>query len=93
MTALELHNLYEGGIHTTPAVQALHRVVRHVIGRNAEGKSVFLSTEDDDHHHGELATKSAIATTLYLTDQHPVELSGDVELEHVPRTRSGHLNS
>lgn len=76
MTALDLHNLGEGDIRTAHAVQVLPRVLRHITGRNAEGKSVFLSTDDDndDHHHRELVNKSASATIIYSTVQHPVEL-------------------
>lgn len=82
MTALDMHNLGEGDIRTAHTVQVLHRVVGHVTGRNAEGKSVFLSTDDDDHHHRELMNKSVIATIIYSTYQHPVELNGDVDIEY-----------
>lgn len=82
MTALDMHNLGECDIRTPHTVQVLPRVVRHVTGRNAEGKSVFLSTDDDDHHRRELVNKSAIATIIYSTYQHAVELNGDVEIEY-----------
>ncbi|KAL8854714.1 MAG: hypothetical protein Q9221_000496 [Calogaya cf. arnoldii] len=71
MTALDIHSL--GG-------EVLPSVVRHATGRNAEGKSVFLSTDDDDHHHRELVNKSAIATINHSTYKHPVELNGPVAL-------------
>jgi hypothetical protein len=67
MTALDMHNLGEGDIRTPHTVQVLPRVVRHVTGRNAEGKPVFLSTDNDDHHHRELINKSAIANIIYST--------------------------
>lgn len=84
MTALDIHNLGEGegDIRTPHTMQVLPRVVRHVTGRNAEGKSVFLSTDDDDHHQRELANKSAIATIICSTIPHPVELNGDVDIEY-----------
>lgn len=83
MTALDMHNLGEGDIRTPHTVQVLPRVVRHVTGRNAEGKSVFLSTDDDDHHHQrELVNRSAIPTIIHSTYQHPVELNGDVDIEY-----------
>lgn len=82
MTALDIHSLGGGDIRTPHTVEVLPRVVRHATGRNAEGKSVFLSTDDDDHHHRELVNKSAIATINYSTYQHPVELNGDVDIEY-----------
>ena len=56
MTALDIHSRGGGDIRTPHTVEVLPRVVRHAAGRNAEGKSVFLSTDDDDdhHHHREL---------------------------------------
>lgn len=85
MTALDIHGLGGGDMRTPHTAKILPRVVRYATGRDAEGKSVFLSTDDDDddhHHHRELVDKSAIATVNYSTCQHPVELSGDVDIEH-----------
>ena len=82
MTALDIHSLGGGDIQTPHTVEVLPRVVRHATGRNAEGKSVFLSTDDDDHHHRELVNKSAIATIDYSTYRHSVELNGDVDIEY-----------
>lgn len=81
MPALDIHSLGGADIRTPHTVEVLRRVVRHHTGRNAEGKSVFLSTDDDDHHHGELVNKSAVDTINYSTYQHPVELNGDVDIE------------
>ena len=82
MTAIDIHSLVGGDIRTPHTVELLPRVVGHATGRNAEGKSVFLSTDDNDHHHRELVNKSAIATINYSTDRHPVELDGDVDIEY-----------
>ena len=82
MTALDMDSLGGGDIQTPHTVEVLPRVFRHATGRNAEGKSVFLSTEDDDHHHRELVNKSAIATINYSTYRHPAELNGDEDIEY-----------
>ncbi|KAL8997444.1 MAG: hypothetical protein Q9169_003307 [Polycauliona sp. 2 TL-2023] len=82
MTGLDRHHLGGGAIRTPHTVEFLPRVVRHATGRNAEGKSVFLSTDDDDRGRRELVNKSAIAAVNYSTYQHPVELKGDVDMEH-----------
>jgi hypothetical protein len=83
MTAFDIHSLGEGDIRSPHTVEVLPRVVCHATGRNAEGKSVFLSTKDDDHHHHrELVNKSAIATINYSTYRHPVELNADVDIEY-----------
>ena len=80
MTALDTHSLDGGDIRAPHTVEVLPRVVLHTTGRNAEGTSVFLSTDDDDHR--ELVNKSAIATINYSTYQHPIELNNDVDIEH-----------
>lgn len=82
MTALERHSLGGGDSRTPHTVEVIPRVVRHATGRNAEGKSVFLSTDGDEQGHRELVNKSAIAPINYSTYQHPVELNGDVDIEH-----------
>ena len=81
MTALDIHSLRGGDIRTPRTGEVLPPVVRHTTGRNAEGKSVFLST-DNENHHRELVNKSAIATINYSTYQHPIELNGDVDIEY-----------
>ena len=83
MTALDIHSLGAGDIRTPHTLELLPRVVRHATGRNAEGKSVFLSTDDDDHHQRELVNNSAIATVICSTyHQHPVEPNGDMNIKH-----------
>lgn len=81
MAAADMHNPAEGYVQTAHPVQGLPRVVRHITGHNAEGKSVFLSTDVGDHHR-ELVNKSAIANILYSTNQHPVELNGEVDVKY-----------
>ena len=83
-TAPDMHNPAEGYVQTAHPVQGLPRVVRHITGHNAEGKSVFLSTDVGDHHR-ELVNKSAIANILYSTNQHPVELNGDVDVKYASK--------
>lgn len=81
MAAKDMHNPAEGYVVTPHPVQGLTRVVRHITGHNAEGKSVFLSTDVGDHHR-ELVNKSAIANILYSTNEHPVNLNGDVDVKY-----------
>ena len=71
----------EGYVQTPHPVQGLPRVVRHITGHDAEGKSVFLSTDIGDHHR-ELVNKSAIANIIYSTREHPVDLNGGVDVKH-----------
>lgn len=82
MAVLDIQSLGGADVRTPHTGEELPRVVRHVTGLTSEGKSVFLSAADDDHHHRELVNKSAIATTDYSTYRHPIELSGDVDIEY-----------
>lgn len=81
MSASNPYNQAEGYVQTPHPVQGLPRVVRHITGHNDEGKSVFLSTDIGDHHR-ELVKKSGLANILYSTNQHPVELNGDVDIKY-----------
>ena len=81
MAAKDMHNPAEGYVQTPYPVQGLTRVVRHITGHDAEGKSVFLST-DIGNHHRELVNKSAIANIIYSTREHPVDLNGDIDLKY-----------
>lgn len=81
MAAKDVHNPAEGHIQTPHPVQGLPRVVKHITTRDAQGRSVFLSTDIGDHHR-ELANKSAIANVLYSTSQVPVDLKDNVDLKH-----------
>lgn len=42
---------------------------------------MFLSTDGGDHHR-ELVNKSTIANIIYSTNQHPVELNGEVDIKY-----------
>ena len=94
MAAKEMHNPAEGYVRTPHPVQGLPRVVRHVTGHNAEGKSVFLSTDVGDHHR-ELVNKSAIANIIYSTQGHPVDLNdaADVKFAHENEVCSRQLSA
>lgn len=58
----------------------LPQVVRHITGHNAEGKSVFLSTDVGDHHRI-MGDKQAIANIMYSTNEMPVDLNGDKDIK------------
>ncbi|KAK6210527.1 hypothetical protein LQW54_006135 [Pestalotiopsis sp. IQ-011] len=88
MAAKDMHNPAEGYVQTPHPVQGLPRVVRHITGHDAQGKSVFLATDIGDHHR-ELVNKSAIANIIYSTHKHPVELSGDVDLKFAQENEPG----
>ena len=81
MAASDSHNPAVGYVKTAHPVQGLPRVVRHITGHDAAGRSVFLSTDVGDHHR-ELGDKSAIANILYSTSEHPVELNGDADVTY-----------
>ena len=74
-----------GYVQTPFPVVGLPRVVRHMTGHDAQGRSVFLSTDDGDHHR-ELADKSAIANIIYSTYETPIELNGDVDIKKARET-------
>lgn len=65
---------------TFPA-PGLSRIVRHITGHNAEGKSVFLSTDGGDHHHV-MGEKQAISNIIYSTNVTPVEVNDDVDIKY-----------
>ncbi|KFA71423.1 hypothetical protein S40288_04291 [Stachybotrys chartarum IBT 40288] len=62
-------------------VQGLPRVVRHITGHDAEGKSVFLATDSGDHYRG-LVNKAAVVNNLYSTHQHPVDLNASADIKY-----------
>ncbi|KAI1338695.1 cupin domain-containing protein [Xylariaceae sp. FL0016] len=88
MAASDMHNPAEGYVQTPHPVQGLPRVVRHITGHDAEGKSVFLATDIGDHHR-ELVNKSAIANIIYSTSEHPVELNGEADLKYARENEPG----
>ena len=81
MAVTDMQNPAKGYVQTPHPVQSLPPVVRHITGHNAEGKSVFLSTDGGDHHR-ELVNKSATANIIYSTNQHPVELNGGEDIKY-----------
>lgn len=66
-------------------IAGLSRVVRHITGHDSEGRSVFLSTDTGDHHRT-LGEKQAISNIIYSTNQTPVELNGDHDIEFARNT-------
>ena len=69
-----------GYITTGFPAPGLRRTVRHITGHNAEGKSVFLSTDCGDHHRI-MGEQQAIANILYSTVETPVDVNGDVDIK------------
>ncbi|KAI0456762.1 NAD(P)-binding protein [Xylaria acuta] len=59
----------------------LRRTVRHITGHNEEGKAVFLSTDCGDHHLI-MGEQQALANILYSTHETPVEINGNVDIQH-----------
>ncbi|KAI5918415.1 hypothetical protein F4810DRAFT_692210 [Camillea tinctor] len=88
MAGDEPKNLAEGYVKTPHPVQGLPRVVRHITGHNAEGKSVFLDTDVGDHHRV-LGNGSAITNIVYSTSNHPVQLNGDVDVKFARENEPG----
>jgi quercetin dioxygenase-like cupin family protein len=88
MAAQDMHNPAEGYVQTPHPVQGLTRVVRHITGRDAEGASVFLAT-DVGQHHRELVDKSAIASILYATKEHPVSLDDEQDVKFARENEPG----
>ncbi|KAI0201480.1 hypothetical protein F4808DRAFT_459970 [Astrocystis sublimbata] len=58
----------------------LRQINRHITGHDTEGKSVFLST-DSGAHHRMMGERQAIANILYSTQETPVELNGNVDID------------
>lgn len=69
-------------------VEGLPRVVSYIAGHNEEGKSVFLSTDSNEHHR-ELVNKSVIANTIYPAEHHPVELNGELDTKYAYHNEVG----
>ncbi|PYI36018.1 hypothetical protein BP00DRAFT_442030, partial [Aspergillus indologenus CBS 114.80] len=77
-------NTYPGGVGyvtTDFPVTGLSRVVRHITGHDAQGQSVFLATDNGDHHRV-LGEQQAIGNIIYSTNQSPVELNDDVDIKY-----------
>lgn len=58
----------------------LTRIQRHITGHDDQGKSVFLSTDEGEHHRV-MGEKQAVANIIYSTQETPVELNEDVDIE------------
>ncbi|ETS86016.1 hypothetical protein PFICI_04041 [Pestalotiopsis fici W106-1] len=72
MTAHDIHSPAEGG---------LPPVVRHILGHDAEGKSVFLPT-DCDGHHRKIVNNPVIDNNLNSTDQQIIDFDGEVNIKY-----------
>ncbi|PYI20859.1 NAD(P)-binding protein [Aspergillus violaceofuscus CBS 115571] len=66
----------------------LSRVVRHITGHDAQGQSVFLATDNGDHHRV-LGEQQAIGNIIYSTNQSPVELNDDVDIKYARENEPG----
>lgn len=58
----------------------LRQIFRHITGHNGEGKSVFLKSDQGEHHRV-MGEQQAVANIIYSTQETPVELNGDVDIE------------
>lgn len=58
----------------------LRRTVRHITGHNAEGKSVFVST-DCGNHHRMMGDQQALANIMWSTHATPVDMNNDKDLK------------
>ncbi|KAJ3574151.1 hypothetical protein NPX13_g4467 [Xylaria arbuscula] len=85
--ASELLLTSAGYVSTFPA-PGLRRTVRHITGHNAEGKGVFLSTDDGDHHRI-IGDKQAIGNIIYSTNQTPADLNDDADLKYAKENEPG----
>ncbi|KFA67228.1 hypothetical protein S40285_06292 [Stachybotrys chlorohalonatus IBT 40285] len=67
-------------VHSGFPAPGLRQINRHITGHNDDGKSVFLSTDNGDHHRI-MGEKQAVANILYSTQETPVQLNGNVDIE------------
>lgn len=58
----------------------LRQVFRHITGNADDGKSIFLHS-DHGNHHRVIGEKQAVANIMYSTQETPVELNGDVDVQ------------
>ncbi|KAL8666839.1 MAG: hypothetical protein Q9202_001079 [Teloschistes flavicans] len=77
-----------GSVTTEWPVAGLSRVERHITGHNAEGKSVFVSSDCGDHHRV-IGEKQAIGNIIYSTKETPIELNGDVDIKYAKESEPG----
>lgn len=88
----DMTNQEESLIHTEHSVHELPHVVRHITGHNADGESVFLST-DIGYHCRELVGKSAISNIIYSTKGHPVRLNNETDVKFAHGNKVSSSNS
>ncbi|EED21263.1 conserved hypothetical protein [Talaromyces stipitatus ATCC 10500] len=86
-TEAELLATSAGYVKTFPA-PGLRRNVRIITGHNAEGKGIFVSTDDGDHHRV-IGNDQALANIIYSTKETPVELNGDADLKYATENEPG----
>ncbi|KAL9017474.1 MAG: hypothetical protein Q9185_005187 [Variospora sp. 1 TL-2023] len=77
-----------GSVTTEWPVAGLSRVMRHITGYNAEGKSVFLSSDCGDHHRV-IGEKQAIGNIIYSTNATPIEINGEVDIKYAKENEPG----
>ncbi|KAI1074587.1 hypothetical protein F5B20DRAFT_586200 [Whalleya microplaca] len=65
--------------HGFPA-PGLPRTQRHITGHDNQGKSIFLTTDCGDHHRV-MGKEQAVANIIYSTQENPVELNGEVDIQ------------
>lgn len=69
----------KGYVSSFPA-PGLRQMFRHITGHNEKGESVFLSSDHGDHHRI-MGEQQAVANILYSTQETPVEMNGNADLE------------
>jgi hypothetical protein len=68
------------GYASSFSAPGLRQMVRHITGHNEKGESISLSTDHGEHHRV-MGEQQAVANILYSTQETPVELNGDVDVE------------
>ncbi|KAI1120191.1 NAD(P)-binding protein [Nemania abortiva] len=58
----------------------LRQIFRHITGLNEKGESIFLGSDHGDHHRI-MGEQQAVANILYSTQETPVELNGNADIE------------
>ncbi|CAJ2508341.1 Uu.00g133670.m01.CDS01 [Anthostomella pinea] len=69
----------KGYVQSFPA-PGLRQIFRHITGHDGKGDSVFLRSDQGDHHRI-MGDQQAVANILYSTQETPAELNGDVDIE------------
>jgi hypothetical protein len=66
----------------------LTNTVRHITGHDSEGKTVFLTTDNGDHHKI-MGDNQAVARILYSTQETPVDLNEMADLKKAKESEVG----